>query len=65
MQSTWNIIWYVVTAIKCKLLVIWENACGNDSFECGIKSLTPAIKERYMTLAKSLAVSGVILLLQL
>lgn len=55
MQSTCNIIWYVVTATKCKLLVIWENACGNNSFQCGIKSLTLAIKDTWPWLSHLLS----------
>lgn len=63
-QRTCNSIWYVVRAVKCQLLIIWEDACGNKSFEPGVRKCG-TINQRCMTLAESLIVSGIILLLHL
>lgn len=63
MEITWNSIWYVVRPIKCQLLIIREDACGNMSFQHGITSGN--INQRYVTLAELLIVCGVILFLHL
>lgn len=62
-QSTWNSISYVVRIVTCQL-IIWEDACGNKSFEPGVRKCG-TINQRCVTLAESLIVSGIILFLHL
>lgn len=52
-QSTWNCIWYVVITAIVSAINHLEDACGNMSFEPGVRKCG-TINQRCVTLTESL-----------
>lgn len=63
-QSTWNSIWYVVMTAIVSAINHLEDACGNMSFEPGVRTCG-TINQRCVTLTEPLTVSEIILFLHL